>query len=75
MKKSKLFSGLVLSVMGLAVMMTMARCSNEVYAQNQIEDETTVTRLVNDQQYTFRAQTVMPTTGRTRQLPVRMTCR
>lgn len=68
MKRSKLFSGLALSAMGLAVMVTMARCSNEVYAQNQIEDETTVTRLVNDQQYTFRAQTVMPATGRTRNL-------
>ena len=68
MNMSKLFSGLAFSAIGLAVMITMARCSNEVYAQNQIEDEATVTRLVNDQQYTFRAQTVMPTTGRTRNL-------
>jgi hypothetical protein len=68
MKKSKLFSGLVLSLLGLAVMMLMARCSNGVYAQNKLEDEASVTRAVEEQRYVFRAQTMMPSSGRMRNL-------
>lgn len=60
------FSRLSFFVAIVSIALTAAHCSNEVYAQNN--DETTVSRYVNEQQYTFRAQTVMPTTGRTRQL-------
>ena len=68
MKMSKLFSGLAYSVLGFVMVVTMARCSNEVYAQNKIDDAATVTRIVGEQRYTFKAQTVMPSTGRSRQL-------
>jgi hypothetical protein len=68
MKMSPLFSRIALFVLGISVMFTMVRCSNEVYAQNKTEDEAMVTRIVNEQHYTFKAQTVMPATGRTRQL-------
>jgi hypothetical protein len=66
MNKSNLFSRLAFFVVTISIALTAAHCSNEVYAQNS--DENVVSRFVNDQRYTFRAQTVMPTTGRTRQL-------
>lgn len=68
MNKSNLLSRVFFFFLGITIMFTAVRCSNEVYAQNKTEDENTVTRIVNEQAYTFKAQTVMPTTGRTRQL-------
>jgi hypothetical protein len=68
MNKSTFFSRLVFLFLGISIMFTTVHCSNEVYAQNKTDDEATVSRIVTEQNFTFKAQTVMPTTGRTRQL-------
>lgn len=68
MKKSSLFSGVVYFFLGVFIVLTAVRCSNEVYAQNKTEDEAAISRIVSEQNYIFKAQSVMPTTGRTRQL-------
>jgi hypothetical protein len=68
MKISTLFSRAGFFLLGVSIMLTAVRCSNEVYAQNKTEDEALINRIVTEQTYTFKAQTVMPTTGRTRQL-------
>jgi hypothetical protein len=68
MKMSPLFSRGIYFFLGVFMVLTAVRCSNEVYAQNKTEDEAVVSRIVSEQKYIFKAQTVMPTTGRTRQL-------
>ena len=68
MNLSKKFSGLVIFLLAGVISLTAVRCSNEVYAQNKTEDEATVTRIINEQKFVFNAQTVMPSSGRTRQL-------
>ena len=65
---SKLLSRTVLFMMGVAMVLTAVRCSNEVYAQNSPESEALISRAVETQSYVFKAQTVMPSSGRTRQL-------
>jgi hypothetical protein len=64
----KRIQGLVLFLLGLSIVFTGVHCSNEVYAQNKMEDEVAITRMVTEQEFMFKAQQVMPTTGRTRQL-------
>ena len=68
MNISKLLSRTALFLVGAAIVLTAVRCSNEVYAQNNTEKEETVSRIVAEQNFIFKAQTVMPTSGRTRQL-------
>lgn len=68
MNISKLLSRTVLIMMGVAMVLTAVRCSNEVYAQNSSENEALISRAVETQNYVFKAQQVMPATGRTRQL-------
>lgn len=68
MNSKKMFAGPFTWILGLAIVFTMARCSNEAYAQNRTENETEITRIVTEQEYMFKAQTVMPSAGRTRQL-------
>lgn len=65
---SKLLSRTGLFMMGVAMVLTAVRCSNEVYAQNNSESEALITRAVETQNYVFKAQTAMPSAGRTRQL-------
>lgn len=68
MNSSKLISRMGLFAAGVVMALTAARCSNEVYAQNSQESEALISRIVETQNYVFRAQQVMPAAGRTRQL-------
>lgn len=65
---SKLLSRTGLFLVGAAIVLTAAHCSNEVYAQNKTDKEETVSRIVGEQKFIFKAQQVLPTSGRTRQL-------
>lgn len=67
MNIAKLLSRSTLFLLGAATVVLATRCSNEVYAQNG-ESEAVVTRILNDQRYVFKAQQVMPSGGRTRNL-------
>jgi Domain of unknown function (DUF4251) len=68
MNISKLISRWGLFMAGVVMVLTAARCSNEVYAQNNSESEALISRAVETQNYIFKAQQAMPTSGRTRQL-------
>ena len=68
MNISKLLTRTGFFMLGAAIVLTAARCSSGVYAQNDTVDEATTTRIIGEQHYVFKAQQVMPTSGRTRQL-------
>jgi hypothetical protein len=68
MNISKLLSRTGLFMMGVAMVLTAVRCSNEVYAQNNTESEALIARAVETQNYVFKAQQAIPSAGRTRQL-------
>lgn len=68
MNISKLLSRTGFFTMGVAMVLTTVRCSNEVYAQNSSESEALISRAVETQNYVFKAQQAMPSAGRTRQL-------
>src|SRR5688500_15832809 len=68
MNISKLLSRAGFFTMGVAMVLTTVRCSNEVYAQNNSESEALISRAVETQNYVFKAQQAMPSAGRTRQL-------
>lgn len=68
MNISKLLSRTGFFMMGVAMVLTAVRCSNEVYAQNNSESEALISRAVETQNYVFKAQQAMPSAGRTRQL-------
>lgn len=68
MNISKLLSRTVFFTMGVAMVLTAVRCSNEVYAQNNSESEALISRAVETQNYVFKARQAMPSAGRTRQL-------
>ena len=68
MNISKLLSRTGLFIMGVAMVLTAVRCSNEVYAQNNTESEALVARAIETQNYVFKARQAMPSAGRTRQL-------
>jgi hypothetical protein len=68
MNISKLLSRIGLLLSGAAIMLTAAHCSNEAQAQRGKNDQVTVSKIVSEQNFVFKAQTVMPTTGRTRNL-------
>lgn len=67
MNIDKLLSRSTLFLAGAVMILLSTRCSNEVYAQNG-ESEAVVTRILNDQRYIFKAQQVMPSSGRSRNI-------
>jgi len=68
MKTATLLSRVPLVLLMALIVITAARCTSEAHAQGAGVTEETVKRIINEQDYVFRATRAMPLRGRTLQL-------